>query len=80
MINFEFLEKGLGIDYPSYFVYNFSRKMFLMLYSTNWPNFIFWFAIVSFPGCDVKNFEINLICLIKPFPTWLKSQDKNLYV
>ena len=24
-------------------------------------------AIVCFPGCDVINFEINLIFLIKPF-------------
>ena len=29
-------------------------------------------AIVCYPACDVKNFEINLIFLIKTF------QDKNL--
>ena len=50
--------------------------MFLMLYFINWSNFIVWLlllleifgnmcmAIVCFPGCDVMNFEINLILLI----------------
>ena len=53
--------------------------MFLMLYSINWPNLIVWspllretpdnmcIAIVHFPGCDVINFEIDLIFLINPF-------------
>ena len=60
-------------------MYDFSRKTFLMLYSINWSNFIIWLpllleilgnkciAIVCFPGCDVINFENNLIFLIKPF-------------
>ena len=50
-----------------------------MLYSSNWPDFIVWLpllyeilgnmciAIASKPGCDVMNFEVNLIFLIKPF-------------
>ena len=62
-----------------HFAYDFSRKTFLMLYSINWPNFIAWLslfletlgnmciAIVCYPGCDVMDFEINLIFLIKPF-------------
>ena len=33
MLNFGFLEKGLGIVYPPHFVYDFSRKLFVMLYS-----------------------------------------------
>ena len=32
MLNFDFIEKELGIVFPPYFVYYFSRKMFLMLY------------------------------------------------
>ena len=40
MNNFDFLEKGLGIVPTSHFVYNFSGKMFLMLYSVNSPNII----------------------------------------
>ena len=59
------------------FVYSFSRKMFLVLYSISWPNFIGWLplllgtlvniciVIVCFIGCDVINFEINHIFLIK---------------
>ena len=33
MFNFNFLEKDLGIVSVPHFVYDFSRKMFLMLYS-----------------------------------------------
>ena len=79
MFNFDFLGKGLEIMSPPHFENNLSRKMVLMLYSINWPNLIVWFpllleilakmcnAIVCWPGCDVTNFEINLIFLIKPF-------------
>ena len=31
MLNFDFLEKGLGVAFPLHFVYDFSRKIFLML-------------------------------------------------
>ena len=77
MLNFVILDMGLGIDFPTHFVFDFSTKMFLMLYSINKPNFIAWFpllleilgnmciAIVCEPGCDVMNFDINLIFLIE---------------
>ena len=35
MLNFDFLEKRLGIVSPLYIVHDFSRKIFLMLYSIN---------------------------------------------
>ena len=35
MLNFDLLEKGLGINSPPHFLYDFSRKVFHMLYSTN---------------------------------------------
>ena len=35
MLNFGFLEKGLEIVSPPYFVYDFPRKVFLKLYSNN---------------------------------------------
>ena len=38
MLNFDFSEKGLRIVSPPNFVHNFSRKMFLILNSVNWPN------------------------------------------
>ena len=40
MLNIDFLEKGAGIVSPPHFVYDFSRKKFLMLYPVNWPNLI----------------------------------------
>ena len=79
MLNFNFPEKGLGLVSPPYFVYNISRIMFLMLYYINWPTFIvriplfleilgnMCITIVCKPDCDVIQFEINLIFLIKPF-------------
>ena len=79
MLDFDFLGKGLGIVAPQNFAHIFSGKMFLVLYFINWANFIVWFPvlleilgnkcieIVSFPGCDVISFNINLIFLIKPF-------------
>ena len=35
MLNFGFLDKGLGKVSPAHFVSDFSTKMFLMLYSLN---------------------------------------------
>ena len=46
MLNFIFSGKGLGLVSPPHFVHNFSRKMFLMLDSINWPNFIVWLPIL----------------------------------
>ena len=46
MLNLDFLEKGLGIVFPPHFVYDVSRKMFLMLYAINWPNLIVWLSLL----------------------------------
>ena len=46
MLNFDFLDKGLVIVSPPHFVSDFSTKMFLMLYSINWPNFIVWLLLL----------------------------------
>ena len=32
MLNFDFSEKGLGIDSPTHFAYDFSRKVFLIFH------------------------------------------------
>ena len=42
MLDIDFLDKGLGIVSLAHFVYDFSAKIFFMLYSINWPNFIAW--------------------------------------
>ena len=46
ILTFDFLEKDQGIVSPPHFVYDFSRKMFLVLYSINWANFIVWLSLV----------------------------------
>ena len=46
MLNFNFPEKGLWLVSPPHFVYDFSRKMLLMLYSINWPKFIIWLPLL----------------------------------
>ena len=40
MVNFYFLEKSLEIASSPHFVYDFSKKMFLMLHSINEPSYI----------------------------------------
>ena len=45
-VNFDFSEKGLGIASPPHFMSDFSRKLFLVLYSIDWPNFIVWLPLL----------------------------------
>ena len=93
MLNFDVLEVGLVIVPPPHILYHSSRKMFLMLYATYWPNFIvllyllldilgsMCISIVCIPDCDMINFEINLLFLIKPFFCITKeSQQKFNYL
>ena len=79
LLNFDFIDTDVGKVSSPHFVHNFWRKMFVMLYSINWPNFIVWLpllfeilgnmciATVYFPACDAITFEIYLIFLAKPF-------------
>ena len=46
MLNFDFLENGLGIVSPPYFAYHFSSKMLFILYLINWPIFIAWLILL----------------------------------
>ena len=67
---------------------DFSRKILRMLYSINWSNFIAWLplllkilgnmclAIISYPGYDIRNLEINLSFFIKPFSLYKKIRTK----
>ena len=70
--------KGLGLVFPPHFVYDISRKIFLMLHFSNKLNFIVWslipllleilgnmcIIIISVLVDDVIHFES---CLIKSF-------------
>ena len=89
MLNFNFSEKGLWLASTLYFVYDFSRKMFLILDSINRPNFIVWlpFLLEIFGNMcitilltrfDVIEFEIKLIFLIKLFCYVTKTSKQKL--
>ena len=76
-----------------HFLAEFWRKIFLTLYSVNWPDFavslrylvfllleilgIMCIAIVSFPVDDVINFETNISFIIR-FPTWPKKSGPKI--
>ena len=74
-----YIKRGLELVSLSHFLHNLWRKIFLLLYSINWPNFIVWLPLlckilgnmcIEFfckPGYDIMNFEVNCIFLIKPF-------------
>ena len=75
--NIDFLEEGPGIVSPPHFVYDFSRKMFLILYSINWSNLTVWLPLLlDILGICIFQlflfqvvtscFKIKLIFLIKP--------------
>ena len=64
---------------PPHFVYNFLRKMFVIVYSIKEPNYMvwlflllaihynIWIVIISCSACDVIIFQINLNFLFEPF-------------
>ena len=62
MLNFDFLEKGLGIVSVPYFVYDFARKIFLMFYSIDWPNFIAWLPLLPLHPEILVNMCIAIVC------------------
>ena len=92
MFNFDFLEKGLGIVSPANFVYDFSRKIFLMLRSINWPNLIVSLLLLPeiLDKCASQLFFSQVVTswILKSslsfqsshFSTWTKSKDKNLNI
>ena len=87
---FQRAKVGLELVYLPHFVHGFRIKIFLCLYSTNWPSFIvrlFLFreilgnvciTIVYCPGWDVINFAINLIFLTKLFIYMTKKSRHKL--
>ena len=67
MLNFDFLEKGLGI--VSHFIFYLRSKFHcLIIFSFRFEMLgNICIAIVCFPGCDIISFEVNLLFRIKPF-------------
>ena len=90
MLNFDFLDKGLGIVSPAHFVYDFSTKMFLMLYSINRPNFMAWLlllleilgnmciAVACYRGCEVWISKLTLLFLSSHFFYMRKKSRQKL--
>ena len=80
ILNLDYFQKGLGLASPPHFVYDFLRKIFLVL-SLNWPIFHVWLpllldimgniciVIICCPVCDVIIFEINQSLLSSRFFT-----------
>ena len=76
---FQKTKRGLELVPLPHSLYDFQRKIFFLLYSINWPNFMLplslilqilsnmCIVIVPYSGCNVVNFEINMIFQIKPF-------------
>ena len=95
MFNFDFLDKGLGIVSLVHFVYDFLKKVFLMFYSINWPNFTAWLSLLlEILGnvCIVNQYCLSTSLWRHGFgnkrylpnravlSTWPKSHDKNLNI
>ena len=59
MVNPDLIDKSLGIVFPAHFAYDFSTKMFFILYSINWPNFI----VVTFTSWDIGQY-VYCNCLL----------------
>ena len=88
MINFDFLEKGLKLVFLPHLVYEFWRKMFVILYSIKPPNILawlpllldilgnVWIVIICFPVSDTIDFEISLSILIKTFTYMIKKSEQ----
>ena len=72
-------KKRFRISFPTSFLQDFWRKIFLMLNFINWPNAIAWLPLLLellgenmycnyfCPVCDITNFEIHHNFLIKTF-------------
>ena len=68
-------KKRSATSLPALFSEKKKKKIFLLVYSINWSNFILWLSllceqyivIVCWPASVDTNFEIKLILFIKPF-------------
>ena len=89
LLNFSFLEKGLGIVFPSHFMYDFSTKTSLC--SSSWPNFIVWLPllleILGIIACTKKYLQSDWLRGVQYWPylysvfnictLWLNKKKEN---
>ena len=87
-------KRGLELVSLPHLLHDFWRKIFFLLYSINWPSFTVWLPllpeilcnictaiVVNQVDCDVINFEINLIFLIKSgffYDQKVKTKNSNI--
>ena len=71
MLNFIFLEQDLGVVFSPHFVHDFSRKRFssynLLSDQISLPDCLYLLRHWAIQVCDIINFVVNLIFLIKLF-------------
>ena len=78
----------MGLVSPQHSSLDFSRKIFLMLHSINWPHFVvrlsllveisgsMCIVIICYPVCDVMSLEIFLSYLNKTFFCMTKKSEQ----
>ena len=76
MLKFDFLDKGLGIVFPAHFVYDFSTKMFFMLYSINRPSFTVWLPFPAYKMTSQRRRKNVLILVLKTSKIGLKWKSR----
>ena len=54
-------KRGLELVFRPHFPHNFWRKIFLLLYSINWPNFIAWLSLL----CEI----LGNMCIVNQVVT-----------
>ena len=92
MLNFDFSEKGLGLVPPPHLFQGYSRKMFLVLHSFNWPISLsdclyflrYWSKCVLqlfvYRIVKLYNLKLTLSFSWSCFDIWPKSQEKNVNI
>ena len=85
-------KRGLELFPLPHFLQDFWRRIFLKLYSINWPDLIVWLSffheilgnicivIACFQGCDVVNLEIDLIFLINLVSKIIKNARTKFFL
>ena len=83
MPNFDFWGKDLRLVSPTHFMDDLSTKIFLMLYSISFPNFIVWLSLLFevLGNFCTELLKLTLTFSSSRFPTWPKqSEQKFKYV
>ena len=86
-----FKKRAVELVYLPYCQHDFWKKIFITLYSINWPNFIIWLPLLEIldnicilticsPVDAVINFESSPNSLTKPFSYIIDKVGKNVNI